>query len=1097
MQPFDHRPVLIVEDDNLCARLLRTSLRRAGIPSQGAARVDQALAALSKGDFRAVLLDLELEDGAGWPVLDKAREDEDAPPVIVLTGHGDEALAVEAIHRGAADYWSKTAVGERIVEIVEQAARRADHERMQRQGTRRQLQRRLLQQQQVADFGRLAVQGGAPERLWGQVVEHAAAALEVEVAIVVELTPPELTVRASLGFAQDHVGFRVPPGVSLAWHTLTQGQPVIVDDFYTEARFELGPLISGSQLRSALSVVVPGDREPYGVLGVGSREPQQFDELDVRVLEALAFMLGQELGRRKALRALAESKGRLDLLLDQSPLGVVEWSPEGCITKWNPAAEKIFGYSQAAALGRSWREFLPEPERTRLPSFPLGRTVGRCVAADGRIIWCEFYTHEILDPAGQVIGRVLMTRDVTNERLAEEERRAREAAEQANRLKTEFLAHMSHEIRTPLNAILGMTHLLLGTEPSVRQRGLLETIQLSGQTLLAILNDILDFSKIEAGRLELEEIEFGLDDMLEAQLALVARAAQEKGLDLILQVEPGTPAQLRGDPVRLGQVLANLLSNAVKFTSHGEVELTVKRGADDLLSFVVRDTGIGLSREQLAGLFQAFSQADSSITRQYGGTGLGLAISARLVERMGGLLKVDSRVGHGSSFEFTVPARPAGAWCPPRLDGLRAILATESEGTAASLTGLLEQLGLHVRTARSSEEVLALLGQEPPELMVVDDRLPGREELLGHRPPSTRCILLATPGAEVVEPACALVPRPCHRQRLAAAVANLVEGQSPVVTPTDAKLPPGRILVVEDNPINQVIARELLEAVGLEVEVAGNGQEAVDRLVGPAGPCPYDLVLMDLQMPILDGYAAARQLRADPRLQALPIIALTAHALAGERERCEAAGMNAYLSKPVDPPLLYAALRRWLPMATREEPAETRDLPPRAPGLDSANGLRRVAGNLPLYRSLLADFVSQHARYHQELTEALRAGELETAGRLAHTLKGLAGNLGAVEVEKAAARLEESLRQGRAPADALAEVRGALQSLAEALPGPSAHPDTDYLAPEPADGESQARLRRLLERGDAAAVELLDQAPPAVRDRIVQFDFEGALELLG
>lgn len=1072
------------------------------MPCHLVTRADSAREALARHVYRAVLLDLELEDGPAWPVLDTARSLDEGPPIIVLTGQGNEALASEAIHRGAADYWSKTAIGDRLSEIVATASTRADRQREQRDRAQREIRRRLHQQEAVAEFGRAALQGGLEESLWELAAERASAALQADVGRVLELALPDLTLRAAYGCSEQR------PGFSLGWYTLQQGRSVLVEDFLTETRFGTPPTVEADGLRSGLSTIIYRNGEPCGVLEVASREARQFDAVDERVLESLAHIFGQELGRRRAEQALAQSKRRMDLLIEQSPLGIIESTVDGRISKWNPAAERIFGYPFQEAFGRSWRDFIPEPERSRWPSLPLGRNFARNLTADGRVIWCEWFTHELLDSEGKGIGWVLMCRDVTGERLAEEnrqaverelarseaqfrsifegihdgyvrgqldgrlsmanpaaatllgfkspaellqhepadlippaelprlkdslrsapdgtvvrtavrladgslrtfegslrllcedgaptgwetvfrdvtvrerseeERRARQAAEEANRLKSEFLAHMSHEIRTPLNAILGMAHLLRGTEMSVRQRDLLDTIHLSSQTLLAILNDILDFSKIEAGRLELEEIEYTLADVLRAQLALVARTAEEKGLKLTLRVDAGTPAQLRGDPVRLGQVLANLLSNAVKFTAAGEVELSVTPHAGDLVTFAVRDTGIGLTAEQISGLFEAFSQADRTITRKYGGTGLGLAISARLVERMGGTLRVDSHPGAGSRFEFTVRAEA---------------------------------------------------GQEPGP----------------------------ADGA-----------------------------------PTGTALPASaRILVVEDNPINQRIARELLEAVGMVVDVAGNGREAVDRLVGGPEPCPYGLVLMDLQMPVLDGYAAARELRAEPRLRDLPIVALTANALRGERERCQEAGMNAYLPKPVDPQLLYATLRRWLPVAAAR-PEESEELPS-VPGLDTANGLLRVAGNAELYRSLLTDFKAEQARYSRELAESLAGGDMARATRLAHTLKGLAGNLGAVDIQHAAAQLENALRESRAWEELLAVLQASLRALGDRLP---AAPAPATVEQSPVGRETLSRLQALLERGDTAALELLDGAPPAVRERLREFDFEGALQAL-
>jgi CheY-like chemotaxis protein/nitrogen-specific signal transduction histidine kinase len=507
-----------------------------------------------------------------------------------------------------------------------------------------------------------------------------------------------------------------------------------------------------------------------------------------------------------------------------------------------------------------------------------------------------------------------------------------EDAGAANRAKGEFLANMSHEIRTPMNAIIGLTRLALETGLPPRQQDYLSKIHTSARALLGILNDILDYSKIDAGRLELEQIDFSLKQVLDQLANLFGNTAEEKGLELIFEVSPEVPEYLRGDPLRLAQVLNNLLGNAIKFTARGRVRLRIEMlqpecGDDIRLNFIVQDSGIGIAEEKKAKLFQAFSQADATITRHYGGTGLGLAIARHLVNMMGGKITVESEIGVGSTFSFTASFRP--------------------------------------------------VAEPPAESGVANDLL----------------------SAVLVSPS--------------------------VLRKKAAPLKGARILLVEDNEINQQVARENLAAWQVEVDIAAEGFAAVEMALNNQ----YQAILMDLQMPGLDGLSATRQIRAYAAGRKVPIIALTAAVMAHEKEACAAAGMNDHIAKPLVPEELLEVLLRWVePVPAGKERDsykeqekdfvvlsvvdEDETLLPELPGFDLETALARVQGKRSLLARLLRSFAEQHQELLERCRKSLQAGDFTAAAREIHTIKGMAANLGAQELVACAQRLELELKAG-------------------------------------------------------------------------------------
>ena len=728
----------------------------------------------------------------------------------------------------------------------------------------------------------------------------------------------------------------------------------------------------------------------------------------------------------------------------------------------------------------------------------------RYVNKKGRSGWMLSDKRPIYGHTGDILGLIGISRDITEIKEKEDElRRARSVAVRANQAKSDFLANMSHEIRTPMNAVIGMTYLAMQTDLTPKQMDYLKKITVSAHALLRIINDILDFSKIEAGKLDIEHVAFHLEDVMNNVADLISDKTRDKGLELLIAVSRDVPPILMGDPLRLGQVLINLLGNAVKFTQNGEIVVSVdteQKAADSVtLRFEVRDTGIGMTPDEAEGLFQPFTQADSSTTRKYGGTGLGLAISKRLVGLMGGDIKIDSEVGRGSTFRFTVElgleekSRMRRLQAVGNLTGMGVLVVDDSQTSRSILKDYLTAMTFEVSTADSGEAALVMMERAIAEnraypLVLMDWKMPGMDGIETARrikreipPPHRPAIIMVTAyGREEiiaqanVDDLDGFLIKPTNPSVLFNTIMELFGKDVPHPSRRpDRPLMPAeglkrilgaRVLLAEDNDINRQVAVELLEQMGITVDVAVNGKTAIDALRAER----YDLVLMDIQMPVLDGFEATRRIRAfehgAPRHEtdntgqtdgpdrsaesgtspgkgsppSIPIVAMTAHAMSGDLEKSLAAGMNDHITKPIDPEVLFSVLLKWIPPAKRGAPpgrslsrmrpqGVSADAPSGVqqtigpstpssglgdmPGISVTSGLARVGGNEALYRNLLKKFYQENRTIADQIKEALVSKNPESSRRPLHSLKGVAGNIGATALYEAAGELESALDQ--------------------------------------------------------------------------------------
>jgi len=910
----------------------------------------------------------------------------------------------------------------------------------------------------------------------------------------------------------------------------------------------------GSRFPAIVSVTALRDEQEaiIGYLLIGT------DNTARKRIEAEQKQLGQRLRDHQFYtRSLFEAN--IDALMTTDPSGI--------ITDVNKQMEELTDCTRDELIGAPFKKYFTDPERAEagiklvLSEKKVTNYELTARTRDDKETVVSFNATTFYDRDRRLQGVFAAARDVTERKFLDqvleekttELEKAKAVAEQANLAKSDFLSNMSHEIRTPMNAIIGMSHLALKTEMTPRQRDYIKKIKGSSRHLLSIINDILDFSKIEVGKLAIEYTAFELEKMLDNVANLIGEKTFAKELELVFDIDKNVPRYLIGDPLRMGQILINYCNNAVKFTEHGEIDVVIRlkeeTDEDVLIYCAVRDTGTGLTEEQMGRLFQRFSQADASTTREFGGTGLGLAISKKLAELMGGEVGVSSEPGKGSTFWFTARlGKGVGQSCKLALatdmQGKRVLVVDDNENARQMLGDLLDRMSFMVDQVESGHAAIGAVDRAeaqgmPYEIVFLDWKMPDmdgnetakrlRELPLSRMPHMIMVtafgreeVIRAAEGVDIVD----VLFKPVSPSVLFDSVQRIMGGvddgvRIPGDAPTDTftqltTIKGARILLVEDNDLNQEVATELLCDAGFLVDLAENGQIALNKVRAS----DYDLVLMDMQMPVMDGVTATQEIRKEIRLKDLPVVAMTANVMQGDRDRCMAAGMNDHVAKPIEPEILWQALLKWI--KPRQSTAVDVDVEPQAvvdvdlpfgvEGLDMADGLRRVLGRKTLYLSMLRKFVAGQKSVVAEILKALEENLPDSAERLAHTLKGVSGTIGATGLQQLAASLEVVIkeRSPRAEIDAhLDKLKMVLEDfitqLEQQLPEEGAKTAVTVF---PAQLKAVcAKLAAMLADDDAEAVdvldanaELLDAAFPdhyrQIDDNMRIFDFEAALAAL-
>ena len=797
---------------------------------------------------------------------------------------------------------------------------------------------------------------------------------------------------------------------------------------------------------------------------------------ELKVLENAFNNMIQKLSYSK--KTIQKSEKKYRSIVENAVEGIFQASPNGYFINVNRSMAKYFGYDSPEEMQSSIKNiaeqcYVDSDGDTGFDKIIQEKSQAQDIEReykrkDGSIFWGVASVRLVRDLNGEIIYYEGTLIDITERKAKEIAQRERETAEMANQAKSEFLANMSHEIRTPMNAIIGLAGLALKQDLSPKVLDYLIKIEASADSLLGIINDILDFSKIEAGKLTMEAIDFNLENVLDNISNLISVKVEEKNIELLFDIDRNIPMNLVGDPLRLSQILTNLSNNAVKFTNQGQIVIQVRHSKDYTITdtsdtvkllFSVKDSGIGMTQEQIGKLFKSFSQADSSTTRKYGGTGLGLVISKILVEMMNGKIWVESEPGKGSTFSFTAEFTiqknivPKLQECPDNLRGMRVLLVDDNSAAREILSELLDGFGYQVDHVASGIDAIEAIEKashdNPYQLILMDWKMPGMDGIETSRQIKNQKSLSNVPAILMVSAYTqdelkdsasdvgidAFLTKPVNPSMLYETIKKTFS-QECNLTPRMKqdgydliglnKIRGAQILLAEDNEINQQIAIEVLEESDFWITVVENGEQAVQKVKEHK----FDAILMDINMPIMDGFTATKNIRENPNNRDLPIIAMTAHAVTGYREKCIQAGMNDYLTKPMKPKELFEILIQWIPPGNRTRPNrninDTKDDPKQQPnfvlaeadlpGINIKEGLSSVLGSEKSYIKIVKLFYQKNQNTRQEIDDALNTNDIETATRIAHSVKGVAANIGARDLNLISTEMETNLKDGNTDA---------------------------------------------------------------------------------
>ncbi|MFT5324794.1 MAG: two-component system sensor histidine kinase/response regulator [Planctomycetaceae bacterium] len=1043
--------ILLIDDDENTFALTRELLREINgrtVELEWAADPDAGLAGILADKHEIYLLDYRLGATDGIEVLSRAKAAGSKAPVIILTGQSDREIDQRALEAGASDYLVKDVFDvSRLEHSIRYALER------QRLSKELELERYLLQ----------SLMENLPDNIFFKDRESKFVRVSRAMADWFNLADPIDAVGKTDKdfFADQHSAQARADEVEL----MELGEPVL-----DKVEKETWPDGRTTWVSTSKLPLRDRERNVVGTFGVSRDITAQ----------------------QEALNALSQSESLNRQIVDTALDAFVGMDAEGTIIDWNPQAEVIFGWKAEDALGQTLADTII-PERFRERHFAglkrfletgEGSVIQRrlelvALHRSGKEFPVEVTISPIRDSQSCIFSAFV--HDITNRKQAEKELRAsKEAAESANRAKSDFLANMSHEIRTPMNAVIGMTELVLDTELTRSQHEYLGMVRDSADSLLTLINDILDFSKIEAGRLELESSIFSIRDMLGDTLRSLSVRAHREELELACHIDPTVPDALVGDPSRLRQVVVNLVGNAIKFTQHGEVIVHVdvdqQDGRSVLLHFAVADTGIGIQKEKLKSVFQAFEQADTSTTRQYGGTGLGLTICSRLTQLMNGSVWAESDLGKGSTFHFT--ARLAVSDTPPRVStkrivqGSRVLIVDDNATNRLILDEMLTNWGIETSCVEGVDEAIESLRKareagKSYDLVLSDVHMPQKDgfalaaEIRKDEKLAGAVIMMLTSGdrSEDVEQCrkfgvSAYIRKPIKQSELFDSMVAVlaIDGtgdsasqQAEDSERTEVIIPPLRVLLAEDSVVNQKLALALLKKWGHTGTVANNGKAAVDLATNET----FDVVLMDVQMPEMDGLEATRQIRQSEvgTDRHLPIIAMTAHAMKGDRELCLESGMDDYVSKPVRPWQLINALSRFFAEdartvgVSREEATrvETRNGGDSAPAesyqVDWPVALRITQGDRDLLREIAGAFLEESRIVLADLKYAIKKEDAPTAQRMAHTIKANFRTFGVTDAHDLAFECEKAGKAGdlKFVAENLAEIQKASKVVSSQL----------------------------------------------------------------